>query len=189
MRGSACSRGRARAPGPGGPNGLGFRYRHLVGLAARRAAHPRNRRVQPGLELKEVQVSSGATYPLMHWLARRPACRARHASARVHHLEVDAPLDRIQFDFVHLPRIGQPQRRREQSFDFQFRHFASHRYNPRSVPPAPCRAAGVKSSSMQNDEEPKYPASRKSYRSAKFPNPKFRYQISFYQRKSRSNHQ
>lgn len=130
MRGSACSRGRARAPGPGGPNGLGFRYRHLAGLAARRAAHPRNRRVQPGLELKEVQVSSGATYPLMHWLARRPACRARHASARVHHLEVDAPLDRIQFDFVHLPRIGQPQRRREQSFDFQFRHFASHRSPP-----------------------------------------------------------
>jgi len=113
-------------------------HRNLAGLAACRAANARDRRVQPGLELEEVQMPPGSAYPFVYRLVLRAAGRACHARACVDHLEVDAPLGRVQFHLVHLPRIGQAQRCREQAFNFQSRHFASLRYTttPERTAPA-----------------------------------------------------
>ena len=102
------------------------RHRHLGGLAAVAAAHPRHLRVEVGLELKEVQMPPLPREGVMHRLVLRPTVRAGEARSRLKgHLKVDAPRLRIEGHIGHFPRCLQAQSQGEQG-----RRRSSHGSNP-----------------------------------------------------------
>ena len=95
--------------------GAGPRHRHLGGLAAVAAAHPRHLRVEVGLELEEVQMPPFPHQGVMHRLVFGPAVRAGEARSRLKgHLKVDAPRLRIEGHIGYFPGRLQAQGQGEQ---------------------------------------------------------------------------
>ena len=95
----------------------GPRHRHLGGLAARRAAHARQVRMQPGLELEEVEVAPLAADPIMNALIERAKTGAGQPLGRADNLEVDTPLGGVQIDLGDLPWSLQAECSGEQGLD------------------------------------------------------------------------
>lgn len=59
--------------------------------------------MQPGFELKEVQMTPTATDAIVDRLMRRPTHRERGTLAGVLDLVVDAPLTRVELDLGNVP--------------------------------------------------------------------------------------
>jgi hypothetical protein len=93
------------------------RHAHLAGLAAGRALHAWHPRVQPRLELEEVQMPPGAAVAVVNELIRRPAARAGKPLCRASDLEVDAMLRSVELDTLDPPRRLKAKGRCKQRFD------------------------------------------------------------------------
>ena len=93
------------------------RHRQLRGLAASAALHARNLGMQPRFELKEVEVTPAAPYPVVNQLRLGPARRTRCTLAAVLDLEVDASLARVELDLGNVPGRLQAKCGGEEGFD------------------------------------------------------------------------
>jgi hypothetical protein len=92
---------------------------HLAHLAAGIALNARYVGMQPGFELKKVQVPPIAPHPVMDTLVRRTAGWAGKPLGLAAHLEIDTPLGGVEFDLFHFPWRLQAQGGSKKGFNGQ----------------------------------------------------------------------
>ena len=109
--------------------------------------------MQPGLELKEVQVAPAPAHTVMDQLMLGPTRRTCGATAGVLDLEVHPPLARVELVLGDMPRRLQAKCGGEEGFDLVVHRVRGRRQYRAVVPPMIMFAE--KSISTGNGTEPK----------------------------------